>query len=375
MRLFSSCIGYYSSNEKQKKEYTSKYGAIESINATSQDDGSTPLILAIKDANLKALKFFIKEGADVNISNNNGSTALMFALQNEKDFKAFDAVQMLVQNGAQINTTNKFGETALLFAVANNHQKSVKLLIKKGADVNLTDVEDRSPLYFSNTKEMTKILIKRNAMDLKNIDKKYIDDKTQLFIAAENNEFQKAKLLIQSGANINISNNRGVTPLIQVSDYKNQDFASMLIENGADINAQNSSGCTALWYAAQKGLISTVHNLLEHDADPNIANNSGNTPVGISASRGFLRTTELLLDYGADPNIHNNDAYLPLDFESVRNNRRIHNLLHSHDAHNSERFIDECTMDQHARLYRNQFNMLPPPELQAQLGYHPYCNQ
>jgi uncharacterized protein len=292
----------------------------------------------------------------------------------KRRLKAFDTVQMLVQNGAQINSTNKFRESALIFAVANNHQKSVKFLIREGANINLPDAENRYPLYFSNTKEMTKILIKRNAIDLKNIDKKYINDKTQLFIAAENNDIQKAKLLIQNGANVNISNESGTTPLIQVSDYKNQDFATMLLENGANVNIQNTSGCTALWYAAQKGLITTVHNLLDYGADPNIPNNSGNTPIGISASQGLYKTTELLLNYSANPNIYNDAGYLPLDFESVRNNKRIYNLLRSHEAHNSQRFINEYKINEASNINRKQFNMLPPPELQATLGYFPYKN-
>jgi hypothetical protein len=57
MRLFSSFVRCYYSNEKQKKELKLKYGAFEDINAKSENDGSTPLILATKDANFKAIKF------------------------------------------------------------------------------------------------------------------------------------------------------------------------------------------------------------------------------------------------------------------------------------------------------------------------------
>ncbi len=81
-----------------------------------------------KQGNDKIVRLFLQAGIDVNIKNNDGQTALMYAAYNGHK----STVELLLKSGANINVVDKFGDSALSWAAAEGHQDIVKL-IKKAA--------------------------------------------------------------------------------------------------------------------------------------------------------------------------------------------------------------------------------------------------
>jgi serine/threonine-protein phosphatase 6 regulatory ankyrin repeat subunit B len=107
------------------------------------EDGWTALMRASADNNKAVVQLLIDSGAEINAQLKTGwltgwgerspagSTALILASHMGKE----EIVQLLLGNGAYINAQNKEGWTALDFALQNGHNAVAQLLIKKGADV------------------------------------------------------------------------------------------------------------------------------------------------------------------------------------------------------------------------------------------------
>ena len=79
------------------------------------------------------LDSLIEKGADVNATDDNGQTPLHLALHNEHP----EMAKLLIKKGADVNAKNKWGDTPLHLVLDN--PEIAKLLIEHGADVNATD--------------------------------------------------------------------------------------------------------------------------------------------------------------------------------------------------------------------------------------------
>tara|TARA_B100000614_G_scaffold245164_1_gene250002 strand:+ start:1540 stop:6267 length:4728 start_codon:yes stop_codon:yes gene_type:complete len=100
-----------------------------------------------------------------------------------------------------------------------------------------------------------------------------------LFDALENNDLEQMRVAIESGANVNVQNRRGTSPLISLAKgyyYPNAEIVDLLLTNNADPNLQDRGGETALHWAAAKGYLEIVKKLLESEnIDINITNIDG----------------------------------------------------------------------------------------------------
>jgi len=129
------------------------------VNGKKLIGGNTPLMVAIqKYSNLEIVELLITNGADVNLTNSHGDTALHLALLHENIIKKrfiydnqFNTFKLLIDKGADVNIQNKDGNTPLHLAL-NDFEKNleiVKLLIDKGANVNIKG--KKSPLHLALT--------------------------------------------------------------------------------------------------------------------------------------------------------------------------------------------------------------------------------
>lgn len=102
---------------------------------------------------------------------------------------------------------------------------------------------------------------------------------TPLMIAAKKGFFEIASILIERGADINITSKTKNTPLIfasSVNNVENYKIVKMLVEKGADINFQNKKGNTALISSSTRS--KDIYNfLIENGADISIVNKEGKT--------------------------------------------------------------------------------------------------
>jgi ankyrin repeat protein len=96
--------------------------------------GWTALMFTSKyDKDKEMTKLLVKAGANVNIQNYFGRTALMVAVNNCNEI----ATELLLSANADVNLQSSYGNTALILAVENGNENIIKRLLIAGANVNL----------------------------------------------------------------------------------------------------------------------------------------------------------------------------------------------------------------------------------------------
>lgn len=173
------------------------------------------------------IEFIINAGANINAQDEYGFTALMYAAL----YGEMTLILLFIKNNALLDLQNIYGQTAL-FNAANFHQDAAKLLIEKGANINLQSVV---PIKFE----------------------------TPLIGAAKRGKKNTVEILIEKGANINHQTVKGDTALIEAARNGYKDIVELLINKGADVTITNLEHQTALEIAREHGQEQTV-NFLEN---------------------------------------------------------------------------------------------------------------
>ncbi len=143
------------------------------------------------------------------------------------------------------------------------------------------------------------------------------------------------KFLIQRGADVNLANKAGATPLMRAAGQP--DVIQLLVANGADVRARSGLGNTPLHTTARSfGASKSIELLLKAGADVNATNVFGATPLMIAAASGDLDSVKLLVKNGADVNAHSRGGEpqviwgggrSPLMWAAFRGNREIAKYL------------------------------------------------
>ncbi|HCU22669.1 MAG TPA: hypothetical protein DF698_07285, partial [Candidatus Atribacteria bacterium] len=198
----------------------------------------------------------IKNGADINCQDEElGWTPLMSAMLNES---GQEIVTLLVEAGAQVNLANWQGMTALMVAADTGDEDLVSYLLEHGAKLYINDVESEygfSPLIWAaknnenHGAEIIQTLINQGA-DVRLKDKNGF---TALFWAAMMNSNESViHSLIQNGADINQIGPKNVTPLMgAISMNSNINITKLLLDSGADVSVISEEGKRAIDYALE----------------------------------------------------------------------------------------------------------------------------
>jgi hypothetical protein len=115
--------------------------------------------------NYKKVEEAFKEGADVNMKNDNGVWFLLVASENGNA----RMVNLLLEKGIDVNITDDYNNTALSTAVRNANYDVVELLLEKGADINKENNDGDTPLmhaiYFEDY-DMVELLLEHPDIDI-----------------------------------------------------------------------------------------------------------------------------------------------------------------------------------------------------------------
>jgi ankyrin repeat protein len=127
-------------------------------------------------------------------------------------------------------------------------------------------------------------------------------DWTALMYVAHGGRVEVAQLLIQRGADVNMVDSLGVTPLMKASLQKYAEVALCLLQAGADVSVVDHSGHCALQAAVQSNSTELAQLLLDHGADINATDNEGYNCLFKAVEDGHVPMIKLLVQRGL--NVH-----------------------------------------------------------------------
>jgi hypothetical protein len=117
------------------------------------------LLMIAAENGLEIPKLLIARGADVNMKNEKGMTALILAAKSGMR----GIVEILLENNADINIADKDGNTALHWAARENFPNTTTMLIDGRANVNIKNLRGQTPLHLTTSFRCMKGLIRSGA--------------------------------------------------------------------------------------------------------------------------------------------------------------------------------------------------------------------
>ena len=195
-------------------------------------DFELSLKTAMEKGDYKQLEMLIKKGADVNESGC-GTVPLMLAVQKNDKM----AIRLLLHAGADVNIQDQEGKTALMFAVENSGTNSFVLFEAKD---DLLETSDENM-------QCLRILLQAGA-DVNIVDN---NQNTALMYAVKWGNPDCVEMLLTAETGVNKLNKKGETAVICAAKENHEGCMKLLLQSGADVNTKDKRGCTALIYAAK----------------------------------------------------------------------------------------------------------------------------
>ena len=194
------------------------------------------------------IKYFLDKGVDINQADEDGNTAFMNAAAANRDTSV---INMLIGRVKNINQANKKSVTALAMALKGNSPEVVRLLIAKGADVNVVDLSGNNMACY--------VLESYRPQGGQGFGG---PGGERAFNGPKPEDFDtKLNLLREKGLNVAAAQKDGNT-LYHLAVVKNDVALLKRLQSfGIDVNSQNKEGLTALHKAA---LVSKDDSLLKY---------------------------------------------------------------------------------------------------------------
>ena len=252
------------------------------------------LVQAVKSGDKTTALSLLQQKIDVNASEADGTTALHYAVRADDE----ELVDRLIRAGANVKAANRYGVAVIYLACVNGNAAMIEKLLKAGADANAVSNEGETALMTAartGSVEAARVLLAHGAK----VDaRENWHGQTPLMWAAAQKHPAMVKELIAHGADVNARSSvnnwerqNTAEPRekwLPLGGFTAMHFAAregcagcvpVLAAAGADVNATDEDGITPLISAIINGHYDVAGVLLQTEADPNIADRTGRTPL------------------------------------------------------------------------------------------------
>jgi ankyrin repeat protein len=325
--------------------------------------GVTPLQIAIGEGNAGVVRRLLEAGADASKLDAAGEPPLLLAARVGEP----EVAHLLLAHGAAVDGREQsFGQTALMVAAREGHSELARALLDAGADPNARTRAEPPPRFIPPSESppgLSKGIGIVRAGWPEDRGKRFPagGSKTPLLYAARAGDLAAARLLLERGAQLELADGNGVTPLLEAilnanvlrvtreGRTEHLAVANALLDAGANVNAMDWYGEAPLWATVdlrnlelgpgdkrtgvRDEALALIGRLLDAGANPNARTKefpperryittvvgsvawvdlTGQTPFLRAAAAGDLDTMRVLLAHGADPNIATAAGTTPL---------------------------------------------------------------
>jgi ankyrin repeat protein len=307
------------------------------IDAREKFYGETPLIWATAQNHAGAVRALLARGADPDIRSAPqvwerrrasqsvlplGEWTPLFYAAREN---ALDAGKALIEGGADLNLTDPDGATALVIAIINAHYEFAALLLTAGADPNVVDQSGMGALYAAV--DMHRLAVGHGRANPRPVGLLRSPDIVAMLLErGANPNAELVQTIMQRQHTFGDGTlGKGATPLLRAAKSGDIELVKLLIAGGADPHHAMPNGATALMYAAGLGwrngsplapsydqgtdaeAVETIAFLLTQGLALGTQDKDGNTALhaAIAGRASEPIITYLVQEAGADPSIRN----------------------------------------------------------------------
>jgi ankyrin repeat protein len=265
-----------------------------------------PLVEAARRGDHEAVRRLLRDGADVNRPEPDGTTALHWAVRGNDP----QLVTMLLRAGANVRAANRYGLRALTVAATNGSAPAIAALLDAGADAN-TMTDSGEPVVMTAARtgnvDAVRTLVRRGA-DV-NARERWFGE-TALMWAAAQNHADVVRLLVEAGADVRARSTVLDAPVLEFP------------RSGGPNSPFPRGGWTALMFAARDGAADAARALADLGADLDAAalpqtdvpmkageiaeataKNVGTTALVFAIMNSHYDLAAMLLEKGANPNV------------------------------------------------------------------------
>lgn len=317
------------------------------VDISVSDESGNAIYYAARENRIDLCRLLLENGIDVNFTSKGSKPPLVVAVMKGN----LEMVKLFLDNGAEVEKREEdeasWNRTALLVASASSDQEAssiIKLLLEHGADPNVRDEDNWTPLYTSatyglveNTRALmeTKIEAKidkyatcndanmtamHTAYDQPKIirvllehgmdaTRAYDSDSSTLTIAARQNQREVVELILEQPVeNIACLSE----PLLAAVANECEEIVRLLLDAGADVNATNSNNGSLLSIALLGQKDAIVRMLLEYRPDLEVKDLDDNTVLHNITSSTPLASLKLVTNSGGKIDALNKWSASPL---------------------------------------------------------------
>ena len=293
-------------------------------NIDAQDNqGWTPLYLATKNEHLEVVDVLLANGATSYYTTDNQAWQDLMLVANQeirekinkkREEEAFietakqgniERLQYFIDKGVDINARDRYGRTALSRAIQNGRPEVVDVLLDNGADV---------PFAF--------VITTHDELRTKPSKVQQAQFNAELIEVAKQGDIQTVKTFVKRGADIDVQDNQGRTPLYLAAKNEHPEVVDVLLDNGAasyyttdnqawkdlmlvanqeireKINKKREE--EAFIETAKQGNIERLQYFIDKGVDINARDRYGRTALYWAIQKDFEEVVDVLLDNGAD---------------------------------------------------------------------------
>ncbi|KAF8266093.1 ankyrin repeat-containing domain protein, partial [Lactarius quietus] len=205
-------------------------------------------------------------------------------------------------------------DSLLAVAPSRRHFSIVELLLEHSGNVNFHGTNGHPPLhspldflkYKGKYRDNSVWFLLKRGTDINTQDMSKFHEALLHLVVRENHSTDIIRVLLEHGANPNLENRDGQTPLhVQLAELSPE----LLLEHGTNSNLENEDGRTPLSMLLVPEEIHSGYTCHYHCANNNTcADKDGNTPLHYTSKNGMFAITQVLLEHGGKPNAKGKDG-------------------------------------------------------------------
>ena len=279
---FIEIVDYLLSHKNSQGNYDAK------VNAKNKK-GLTPLMIASAKGHTETVRTLISKGADIKLTTKEAFNPLIIAVWKNQSDTALYLINHIYLN---LNAKTKYGDTALMLCsmrsphyydseisigefTIGNRNKILKALLDKQANINAQNDDGKTALLIAleqRQDDIARELIRNSDLDIRTQDN---NGNTALHKAKNISLVQS---LILKGAQVNVANKNGTTPLMYAAANSNFNIVQKLVSSHANINAKDKDNENALVYALKGDCnLDIIDFLIKKGIDTRVKDKRGNS--------------------------------------------------------------------------------------------------